>query len=80
MGYYNRENKSEGEVEKFLDEIKSISSDPIKDHFFNVSDELVLVNLTDTLGQKIFALEGKTQKDVLHSLNIYIINLYCTYT
>lgn len=63
LGYYNRENKSEGEVQKFLNEIKSISSDPIKDHFFNVSDELVLVNLTDTLGQKIFALEATSGND-----------------
>ncbi|KAM4719693.1 integrin alpha-1 isoform 2-T2 [Anableps anableps] len=58
LGYYNRENKSEGEVKKFIDEIKSISSKPIQDHFFNVSDELVLVNLADTLGRKIFALEA----------------------
>ncbi|XP_047228916.1 integrin alpha-1 isoform X2 [Girardinichthys multiradiatus] len=58
LGYYNRENKSEGEVQKFIDEIKLISSEPTQDHFFNVSDELVLVNLADTLGKKIFALEA----------------------
>ncbi|XP_014834656.1 PREDICTED: integrin alpha-1 isoform X1 [Poecilia mexicana] len=58
LGYYKRENKSEGEVKKFVDEIKSISSKPTQDHFFNVSDEVFLVNLADTLGRKIFALEA----------------------
>ncbi|XP_027881336.1 integrin alpha-1 isoform X1 [Xiphophorus couchianus] len=58
LGYYKRENKSEEDVQKFIDEIKSISSKPIQDHFFNVSDELFLVNLADTLGRKIFALEA----------------------
>ncbi|XP_043999977.1 integrin alpha-1 [Gambusia affinis] len=58
LGYYNRENKSAEDVQKFIDEIKSISSKPIQDHFFNVSDELFLVNIADTLGRKIFALEA----------------------
>ncbi|XP_054908607.1 integrin alpha-1 [Poeciliopsis prolifica] len=58
LGYYKRENKSEEDVQKFINEIKSISSKPIQDHFFNVSDELFLVNLADTLGRKIFALEA----------------------
>ncbi|XP_017163289.1 integrin alpha-1 isoform X2 [Poecilia reticulata] len=58
LGYYKRENKSEEEVKKFIDEIKSISSKPTQDHFFNVSDEVFLVNLADTLGRKIFALEA----------------------
>ncbi|XP_038130977.1 integrin alpha-1 [Cyprinodon tularosa] len=58
LGYYNRENKSEEDVQKFIKEIKSISSEPTADHFFNVSDEVVLENFADTLGKKIFALEA----------------------
>lgn len=58
MGDYNRQNKSEGETQKFIDEIRSISSKPIKDHFFNVSDEVALLTIVDALGSRIFALEG----------------------
>ncbi|XP_012735236.2 integrin alpha-1 [Fundulus heteroclitus] len=58
LGYYRRENKTEKEVEKFINEIKSVSSKPVQDHFFNVSDELVLENFAETLGNKIFALEA----------------------
>lgn len=46
-------------MEKFINEIKSISSEPVHDHFFNVSDEFALENFADTLGDKVFALEGK---------------------
>lgn len=58
MGDYNRQNKSEGEIQKFIQEIKSISSQPIKDHFFSVSDEVALLTIVDALGSRIFALEG----------------------
>uniref|UniRef100_A0A8C6KV21 Integrin subunit alpha 1 n=1 Tax=Nothobranchius furzeri TaxID=105023 RepID=A0A8C6KV21_NOTFU len=32
--------------------------EPLHDHFFNVSDELALVNIVDSLGKKIIALEA----------------------
>lgn len=58
LGGYNRENKSVAEVEKFIKEIQSISSAPLEDHFFNVSDEVALLTIVDALGSRIFALEG----------------------
>lgn len=58
LGDYNRQNKSAEEVHKFIKEIESISSQPIRDHFFNVSDEFALLNIVDALGSRIFALEA----------------------
>lgn len=46
-------------MQKFIKEIQNISSEPVQDHFFNVSDEAALVNIVDTLGSRILALEGK---------------------
>ncbi|XP_017263420.1 integrin alpha-1 [Kryptolebias marmoratus] len=63
LGYYKRTNGSQEQVKKFVDEIKSISSNPVQDHFFNVSDEFALVNLADTLGDKVFALEATSGND-----------------
>ncbi|KAM8743216.1 integrin alpha-1 [Acanthopagrus schlegelii] len=60
LGDYNRQNKSAQEVQKFINEIESISSKPLHDHFFNVSDEVALLTIVDTLGSKIFALEATT--------------------
>ncbi|KAM6985261.1 integrin alpha-1 [Aplochiton taeniatus] len=60
LGDYNRQNKSQAEIKKFIEEIKMISSDPIKDHFFNVSDEVALLTIVDALGSRIFALEATT--------------------
>ncbi|KAK5851559.1 hypothetical protein PBY51_023105 [Eleginops maclovinus] len=60
LGDYNRQNKSSEEVNKFINEIKSISSEPQHDHFFNVSDEVALLSIVDALGSKIFALEATT--------------------
>lgn len=60
LGDYNRQNKSVAEVQKFIKEIQSISSDPKGDHFFNVSDEVALISIVDALGSKIFALEATT--------------------
>lgn len=60
MGDYNRQNKSEAEIQKFINEIRSVSSKPIKDHFFNVSDEVALLTIVDALGSRIFALEGES--------------------
>ncbi|XP_042182512.1 integrin alpha-1 isoform X1 [Oncorhynchus tshawytscha] len=58
LGDYNRNNRSIKEVKKFIEEIQSISSDPVGDHFFNVSDEFALLNIVDALGSRIFALEA----------------------
>ncbi|XP_042365200.1 integrin alpha-1 [Plectropomus leopardus] len=60
LGDYNRQNKSAEEVQKFIKEIASISSQPLQDHFFNVSDEVALLSIVDALGSKIFALEATT--------------------
>uniref|UniRef100_A0A3B3ZEI7 VWFA domain-containing protein n=1 Tax=Periophthalmus magnuspinnatus TaxID=409849 RepID=A0A3B3ZEI7_9GOBI len=57
LGDYNRQNKSSEEVQKFIKEIESISSEPLHDHFFNVSDEFALLSIVDALGSRIFALE-----------------------
>uniref|UniRef100_A0A4W5M9T9 Integrin, alpha 1 n=1 Tax=Hucho hucho TaxID=62062 RepID=A0A4W5M9T9_9TELE len=58
LGDYNRNNRSIKEVKKFIEEIQSISSDPVGDHFFNVSNESALLNIVDALGSRIFALEA----------------------
>nr|4A0Q_A Chain A, INTEGRIN ALPHA-1 [Homo sapiens]4A0Q_B Chain B, INTEGRIN ALPHA-1 [Homo sapiens] len=55
LGSYNRGNLS---TEKFVEEIKSIASEPTEKHFFNVSDALALVTIVKTLGERIFALEA----------------------
>ncbi|XP_071321704.1 integrin alpha-1 isoform X2 [Trachinotus anak] len=60
LGDYNRQNKSSEDVQKFIKEIESISSQPLRDHFFNVSDEVALLTIVDALGKKIFALEATT--------------------
>ncbi|XP_068608932.1 integrin alpha-1 [Brachionichthys hirsutus] len=60
LGDYNRQNKSAEEVQKFIKEIESISSPPLRDHFFNVSDEFALLSIVDALGSRIFALEATT--------------------
>ncbi|XP_061887204.1 integrin alpha-1 isoform X2 [Entelurus aequoreus] len=60
LGDYNRQNKTAEEMQKFINEIASISSQPLRDHFFNVSDEVALLTIVDALGSKIFALEATT--------------------
>lgn len=60
LGDYNRQNKSKKEVQMFIKEIESISSKPLRDHFFNVSDEVALLSIVDALKGKIFALEATT--------------------
>uniref|UniRef100_A0A8C0G5N3 Integrin subunit alpha 1 n=1 Tax=Chelonoidis abingdonii TaxID=106734 RepID=A0A8C0G5N3_CHEAB len=54
LGSYSRGNLS---TEKFVEEIKSIASEPTEKHFFNVSDELALLSIVEALGERIFALE-----------------------
>ncbi|XP_036450179.1 integrin alpha-1 [Colossoma macropomum] len=58
LGDYNRQNKSLDQVKHFIEEIEFIASDRKEDHFFNVSDEAALINIVDSLGEKIFALEA----------------------
>lgn len=55
LGSYSRGNLS---TEAFVEEIKSIASEPTEKHFFNVSDELALVTIVEALGERIFALEA----------------------
>nr|XP_033787432.1 integrin alpha-1 [Geotrypetes seraphini] len=59
LGSYNRGNLS---TESFVEEIKSIASEPTEKHFFNVSDELALVTIVEALGERIFALEATSDK------------------
>ncbi|XP_077318886.1 integrin alpha-1 [Lithobates pipiens] len=62
LGYYNRGNIS---TEKLINEIISIASDPKEKHFFNVSDELVLSTIAESLGERIFALEATTEQQTV---------------
>ncbi|XP_053153192.1 integrin alpha-1 isoform X2 [Hemicordylus capensis] len=59
LGYYNRGNRS---TEKFVEEIKSIASEPTENHFFNVSDEVALLTIVEALGERIFSLEATKDK------------------
>ncbi|XP_053574477.1 integrin alpha-11 isoform X2 [Bombina bombina] len=60
LGYYNRRGIN---PEAFLNEIKFIASDPDDKHFFNVTDEAALKDIVDALGERIFSLEGGTNKN-----------------
>lgn len=71
LGYYNRRGIN---PEAFLNEIKYIASDPDDKHFFNVTDEAALKDIVDALGERIFSLEGFTNKFIwatLHSVGRY---------
>lgn len=58
LGYYLRVKK---DPTSFINEIKSIASDPDEKYFFNVTDEAALNDIVDALGERIFSLEGKRQ-------------------
>ncbi|XP_069480342.1 integrin alpha-11 isoform X2 [Ambystoma mexicanum] len=60
LGYYNRRGIN---PEAFLNEIKLIASDPDDKYFFNVTDEAALKDIVDALGERIFSLEGGTNKN-----------------
>ncbi|CAH2296367.1 integrin alpha-1 [Pelobates cultripes] len=60
LGYYNRGNRS---TDRLIEEIKSIASEPKETHFFNVSDELALSTIVESLGERIFALEATSEKN-----------------
>ncbi|XP_017294074.1 integrin alpha-11 isoform X3 [Kryptolebias marmoratus] len=55
LGNYNRRGIN---PESFLTEIKFIASDPDEEYFFEVTDEAALKDIVDSLGERIFSLEG----------------------
>ncbi|NXS58941.1 ITA10 protein, partial [Brachypteracias leptosomus] len=55
LGHYLRRQQ---DPEDFIQEIKSIASDPDEKYFFNVTDEAALNDIVDALGDRIFSLEG----------------------
>ncbi|XP_056397940.1 integrin alpha-1 [Hyla sarda] len=62
LGSYNRGNIS---TEKLVNEILSIASEPKEKHFFNVSEELALSTIVESLGERIFALEATTEQQAV---------------
>ncbi|XP_068127872.1 integrin alpha-1 [Hyperolius riggenbachi] len=62
LGSYNRGNVS---TEKLIEEILSIASEPKDKHFFNVSDELALSTIVESVGERIFALEATTEQQAV---------------
>lgn len=59
MGHYIRRQQ---DPETFINEIKYIASDPDDKYFFNVTDEAALNDIVDALGDRIFTLEGETER------------------
>ncbi|MEE6458195.1 hypothetical protein FKM82_000208, partial [Ascaphus truei] len=59
LGSYNRGNLS---TDTFVEEIRSIASEPKEKHFFNVSDELALSTIVESLEERIFAIEATSEK------------------
>ncbi|XP_026907265.2 integrin alpha-10 isoform X2 [Acinonyx jubatus] len=55
LGHYLRRQR---DPSSFLREIRTIASDPDERFFFNVTDEAVLTDIVDALGDRIFGLEG----------------------
>uniref|UniRef100_UPI00358EB967 integrin alpha-11-like isoform X2 n=1 Tax=Myxine glutinosa TaxID=7769 RepID=UPI00358EB967 len=45
-------------VRTLVNEVRSIASDPVEQHFFNVTSEATLVDIVGTLEDRIFSLEG----------------------
>ncbi|XP_040277198.1 integrin alpha-1 [Bufo bufo] len=62
LGSYNRGNIS---TEKLVNEILSIASEPKEKHFFNVSEELALSTIVESLGERIFALEATSEQQAV---------------
>ncbi|KAM8960865.1 integrin alpha-2 [Pelodytes ibericus] len=58
LGYYIRNNI---DSKNLINEIKSIASNPKEKYFFNVSDEVALLEKAGTLGERIFSIEGTNQ-------------------
>ncbi|XP_072108597.1 integrin alpha-2-like isoform X1 [Mobula birostris] len=60
LGYYNREGIN---PDNLIKEIKSIASSPIDKHFFNVSSENALIEIASVLKERIFSIEGTSNKN-----------------
>ncbi|XP_078075577.1 integrin alpha-2 [Mustelus asterias] len=60
LGYYVRNNIN---PDKLINEIKSIASDPTEKHFFNVSSEAALIEIASALRERIFSIEGTSNKN-----------------
>ncbi|KAM6435309.1 integrin alpha-10 [Liasis olivaceus] len=58
LGHYIRRQK---DPNSFINEIKYIASDPDEKYFFNVTDEAALNDIVDSLGDRIFSLEGSRE-------------------
>ncbi|XP_070622777.1 integrin alpha-10 [Erythrolamprus reginae] len=58
LGHYIRRKK---DPNSFINEIKYIASDPDEKYFFNVTDEAALNDIVDSLGDRIFSLEGSRE-------------------
>lgn len=56
LGYLNR---NALDTKNLIKEIKAIASIPTERYFFNVSDEVALLEKAGTLGEQIFSIEGK---------------------
>ncbi|XP_021334932.1 integrin alpha-2 [Danio rerio] len=53
--------KESANIQKFVEEIELIASTPTENYMFNVSSEGALVDITATLGERIFNIEGTAQ-------------------
>ncbi|XP_055489961.1 integrin alpha-2 [Leucoraja erinacea] len=60
LGYYNRQGIN---PDKLIKEIKSIASTPKAKHFFNVSSEDALIEIASALKERIFSIEGTSNKN-----------------
>uniref|UniRef100_UPI00398ECA68 integrin alpha-2-like isoform X2 n=1 Tax=Pristiophorus japonicus TaxID=55135 RepID=UPI00398ECA68 len=60
LGYYNREGIN---PDNLIKEIKSIANDPKEKHFFNVSSEAALIEIASALRERIFSIEGTSNKN-----------------
>ncbi|XP_005604336.1 integrin alpha-2 [Equus caballus] len=58
LGYLNR---NALDTKNLIKEIKAIASIPTERYFFNVSDEVALLEKAGTLGEQIFSIEGTVQ-------------------
>uniref|UniRef100_A0A8C2AWT0 Integrin subunit alpha 2 n=1 Tax=Cyprinus carpio TaxID=7962 RepID=A0A8C2AWT0_CYPCA len=53
--------KQSANIQLFIKEIELIASTPKENYMFNVSSEKALINIAETLGERIFNIEGTSQ-------------------
>ncbi|XP_059400200.1 integrin alpha-2-like [Carassius carassius] len=53
--------KQSANIQIFIKEIELIASTPTENYMFNVSSEEALINIAETLGERIFNIEGTSQ-------------------